>query len=961
MNNFTVLNYQGSKHNLSDFIYKNLEPYIQDGKAIFDIFSGSAAVSSMFCGTHQVFANDAEVYASIIADAILNHTAANSAHSLLKDIESDYCRESRELARPILHFMESEREAIEENDYEKLISIYQTYPTVWNNNYSEITGGALTVESIRALDGFYLFTTYYATNYYGIKQALEIDCLIKLIRTKYQEQENALYSCLFYAMKEAVFSKDGHMAQPLSLEKNQARLFGQRSKNIFSLFIKKYQEYTALSPSKYAGKNTVFNSDFEDLLDAELFSHIGLVYADPPYTDMQYSRYYHLLNVAARYDYPDLTVSKAGYTKGLYTEGRYQSKLSQHSCAKKTLEKLIRFCAETQTNLAISYAYPQDREKQATDRYTVTIDELIQLAQQYFTKERVHVAAQSYSHANHRNSAQKKVLEYLILCGDKHARSAGPHTLKEDLNRLTPSRNNAMYNSHLYWSQKAYNICDCLINALSRKGDVIFDPFLGSGVTALEAIRDDMGRIAIGCEINDMPIFISKTLLSLNGIHDLGKVLNEFLEKIKPLGSYYETTCPVCGKKGTISKVVFDKPERSGQEIKIKSVSYCCPCSKKATKESEPSDYRLMQELPPLKNIKDTALLANSKIAVAENDDIKNIFTGRNLAVLDELLTLINQYDECYQNVLKYILMSILHLCKITDTHSNSQWPLWIPKTDCVEKNILDIFSKKAKKFMDVIPFMRDCYSNAKIVDSFDKLQPCGYLLMQKGSQNISPQDIPDNSVDLIITDPPYLEQVLYSEYMQLYKPFLGLHYNLKDEIVVSSAPSRSKDKTEYFDLLEQVFCMCSKKLKPEHYLCLYFHDCSLEVWNKLISILERSCFRFITQIHIDKTNTLKNIISPKKSLNGDSVLIFSREEAPVSHTANESMTEIEQEIIRQSKAMVEANGSLSTPELYDNGLMEALIQRGWLAALSEKYSSLVDIFEKHLTWNGSTGRWTTK
>ena len=38
MENFTVLNYQGSKNNLSSFIKKNIEPYIQDGKAILDIF-----------------------------------------------------------------------------------------------------------------------------------------------------------------------------------------------------------------------------------------------------------------------------------------------------------------------------------------------------------------------------------------------------------------------------------------------------------------------------------------------------------------------------------------------------------------------------------------------------------------------------------------------------------------------------------------------------------------------------------------------------------------------------------------------------------------------------------------------------------------------------------------------------------------------------------------------------------
>ena len=173
---------------------------------------------------------------------------------------------------------------------------------------------------------------------------------------------------------------------------------------------------------------------------------------------MQYSRYYHLLNVAVRYEYPDLTRSRNGYTKGLYTEGRYQSKLSQRSSAGKSLERLISFCAGAGVNLALSYAYPQDRKKQATDRYTISIDELIRLARKHFSPERVTVAAQSYSHANHRNSTQKKVVEYLILCGDKTGKELNYDTLKKQIANVVPSKNNAMYNSHMYWSQKAYNI-----------------------------------------------------------------------------------------------------------------------------------------------------------------------------------------------------------------------------------------------------------------------------------------------------------------------------------------------------------------------------------------------------------------------------------------------------------------------------------------------------------------------
>lgn len=78
-------------------------------------------------------------------------------------------------------------------------------------------------------------------------------------------------------------------------------------------------------------KSKVFNQDMSALLKNSEFNQqrIKLIYADPPYTDMQYSRYYHLLNVAAKYDYPEPTISRGKFTKGLYTEGRNQSDLSK--------------------------------------------------------------------------------------------------------------------------------------------------------------------------------------------------------------------------------------------------------------------------------------------------------------------------------------------------------------------------------------------------------------------------------------------------------------------------------------------------------------------------------------------------------------------------------------------------------------------------------------------------------
>jgi len=519
--------------------------------------------------------------------------------------------------------------------------------------------------------------------------------------------------------------------------------------------------------------------------------------------------------------------------------------------------------------------------------------------------------------------------------------------VKKRIYNAKATNRNPIYDTHLYWSQKPYNICDILIESFSKEGDTVFDPFLGSGVTLLQAVSSTHKRRAIGCEINEAPLFIVKTLLASYDEKKYKKVLDVFLKEIKKLQRYYAIECPYCRETAAITSVIFDKATRSA-EVEIKEINFRCICSSKGTKIANNDDYMAINVEHNLQNISDIALIPNSRIAVHENETISYIFTKRNFAVLDEVVGVIDAL-EMYQDLFRYILMSVLHLCKITDKRSNSQWPLWIPKNDCVEKNVVDLLEKKAKKFTSAIGYLSKHYAKTP-----------EYTLLHKGSQNINEVDIPDNSVDLIITDPPYLGQVLYSEYMQLYKPFLGLNFNLDDEIVVSNAPSRGKGETEYFELLDQVFGVCSSKLKEGAYFCLYFHDSNLDVWNKLISSLAKHNLRYISQAHIPKSNTIKNIISPKKSLNGDCILFFVKDFS-VSYNAvvAETLNEIVLNIVQEAKHLLKQHKTISTPELYDKGLMEVLIQNGWLPTLAKKYKTLVDIFEKHLRWNSLLSKWS--
>lgn len=141
--------------------------------------------------------------------------------------------------------------------------------------------------------------------------------------------------------------------------------------------------------------------------------------------------------------------------------------------------------------------------------------------------------------------------------------------------------------------------------------------------------------------------------------------------------------------------------------------------------------------------------------------------------------------------------------------------------------------------------------------------------------------------------------------------------------------------------------------------MCLFFHDSNLSVWAELITILEHNGFKYISQEHIKKSKTVKNIISPKKSLSGDAILFFENTKHEIkSYDTNISADEIAHYIYLESKKLLESKGELSTPELYDFGLMEILINNNWLEILSSKYKTLVDIFEEKFIWNSVTAKW---
>ena len=83
------------------------------------------------------------------------------------------------------------------------------------------------------------------------------------------------------------------------------------------------------------------------------------IYADPPYTAQQYSRFYHILETLVLYDYPDLQLhpwNSSSFTQGLYRKDRHKSIFCSKAGAPVAFEALFSIASEVTDCLVLSYS-----------------------------------------------------------------------------------------------------------------------------------------------------------------------------------------------------------------------------------------------------------------------------------------------------------------------------------------------------------------------------------------------------------------------------------------------------------------------------------------------------------------------------------------------------------------------------------------------------------------------------
>ena len=123
---------------------------------------------------------------------------------------------------------------------------------------------------------------------------------------------------------------------------------------------------------------------------------------------------------------------------------------------------------------------------------------------------------------------------------------------------INTTKATAIYNMHTYWSKKPHDAIREYIRHYTQPGDLVLDPFCGSGGTALAALME--GRKAIAIDRSPAATFITKNYCTPVDVNDLREAFEELKRKVKPeIDWLYETKCEKCDSKASIGYTVYSQ------------------------------------------------------------------------------------------------------------------------------------------------------------------------------------------------------------------------------------------------------------------------------------------------------------------------------------------------------------------------------------------------------------------
>lgn len=459
-------------------------------------------------------------------------------------------------------------------------------------------------------------------------------------------------------------------------------------------------------------------------------------------------------------------------------------------------------------------------------------------------------------------------------------------------NRVSGGRNSAFYLAHSYHTKVPPEAIRPFIQHYTRPGDVVLDPFCGSGMTGVaaslaqrRAVLSDLSPAAIHlswnhtrpCNPDDLAAAFARIDSSLTPDFERLYRTTHKGEPAKIHWTLWSTNhrCPRCEDEFLLWETMDRSTGRLGSKIKCPRCRCALERSKLASLGSFPAwiayetkNGKRLEKAPDAEDIRRATAGRRDKITAWYPDvrlkrnnemylrcalhlrgvtSLADFYTPRNLEALALLWREIMAVsDERVRRALAFAFTNTAwHGTRMRRFNARGgQRPLtgtlYIPQLSS-EANVLEVMRNK-------IDHLQRYYR------AYKPAQPEPPALLLSSATRLDA--VPDASVDYIFTDPPFGSNIYYADCNLIWESWLGRVTDSTEEVVVNRAltvDKGGKSLTDYADLMKTSLREMARVLKLGGWATVVFHNTDADVWRAIRDAAVDAGFAFHKATSLDR------------------------------------------------------------------------------------------------------------
>jgi adenine-specific DNA methylase len=533
-------------------------------------------------------------------------------------------------------------------------------------------------------------------------------------------------------------------------------------------------------------------------------------------------------------------------------------------------------------------------------------------------------------------------------------------------------RSDSVYRVHAYHTKVPPSVARRYIERHSRSGDLVLDPFCGSGMTGVAAALS--GRRAYLNDLSPAAVHIASNYTDpcppdpfragvervLAAVGARVAVEYETVQGGQPATVEYLVwsdvrACPRCGEE----ILLWERREEGLRRLECRSCGHQGAKSEfpavgeraveanlstgggrvvRAALPEDLGDPPGRADLPwfpdvPFGSDRPMWRRGHEELGI---HSVADFYSPRNLAALAALWVAAGEEpDERVRSALRFSLTAVANRAS-----RRYQWNAKRPT------NVLGgtLYVSSLRYEWNVLSLWR---RKTAAVERFfrDNPMPAGAVEVHEGSATTLALE--DASVDYCFTDPPFGAHIVYSDSSLLWEAWLDDLTDRDREAIVVSGGDHPKDVGAYGCLLEQSFAEIRRVLKPAGRATVIFQATDPAVWRAIQTAAANAGLRLLEASSLDKGQPSFKQIKGRggeRVAEGDVILTFERGSASAPGPAAEAERPSAAAVLRASLEEAGESGAAPTAGRLYASVNARLLSSGANEILS--YDALLDLLE---------------